>query len=78
MMFGDDKTVVNTPSMPHGKLHKRHNALAYHQTRAGIAAGIIRIHPISEASNLPISSASTGITHLFGRHYGLFYSDQVI
>ena len=29
-MFGDNKTVVNSSSKPHGKLHKRHNTLSLH------------------------------------------------
>ena len=50
-MFGDNETVVNTASMPHGKLHKRHNALAYHRVREAIAAGIIRFHHIPGHTN---------------------------
>ena len=45
-MFGDNESVVNTASVPHSKLHKRHNALSYHKTRSAIAAGIIRFHHI--------------------------------
>jgi hypothetical protein len=33
MIFGNNKSVVNTASIPHGKLHKWHNALAFHRTR---------------------------------------------
>ena len=51
MMFGDNETVVNTASVPHSKLHKRHNALAYHRTREAIAAGIIRFHHIEGNKN---------------------------
>ena len=46
MMFGDNESVVNTASMPHSKLNKRHNALSYHKTRGCIAAGILRFHHI--------------------------------
>jgi hypothetical protein len=46
MMFGDNESVVNTASIPHSKLHKRHNALSYHKTRSAIAAGILRFHHI--------------------------------
>jgi len=42
VMFGDNETVVNTASMPHSKLNKRHNALSYHKTRSCIAASILR------------------------------------
>ena len=50
-MFGDNKTVVDTASVPAGKLHKRHNALAYHKTRYAIAADIIRFYHISGETN---------------------------
>jgi hypothetical protein len=51
MMFGDNETVVNTASIPHSKLHKRHNALSYHRTREAIAAGITRFNHIAGANN---------------------------
>ena len=51
MMFGDNESVVNTASVPHSKLHKRHNALSYHRTREAIAAGFLRFHHISGVTN---------------------------
>ena len=51
MMFGDNETVVNASSVPHSKLHKRHNALAYHKVREAIAAGMIRFHHIPGSTN---------------------------
>jgi hypothetical protein len=51
MMFGDNESVVNTASMPHGKLNKRHNALSYHRTREAIAADIVRFHHIPGNKN---------------------------
>ena len=50
-MFGDNKTVVDTASVPAGKLHKRHNALAYHKTRYAVAADIIRFFHIAGVTN---------------------------
>ena len=50
-MFGDNETVVNTASVPHGKLHKRHNALSYHRVREAIAAGIVRFHHVKGDTN---------------------------
>ena len=32
-MFGDNKTVVDSGSLPHAKLHKRHTMLSYHSIR---------------------------------------------
>ena len=50
-MFGDNETVVNTASVPHGKLHKRHNALSCHRTRWAIAAGILKFYHIAGNTN---------------------------
>jgi hypothetical protein len=51
MMFGDNETVVNTASVPHSRLHKRHNALSYHRTREAIAAGITRFFHVRGDTN---------------------------
>ena len=51
MMFGDNETVVDTASIPHSRLHKRHNALSYHRTREAIAAGITRYYHIRGTTN---------------------------
>jgi hypothetical protein len=51
MMFGDNESVVNTASIPHGKLHKRYNALAFHRTREAIAANITRYYHINGKKN---------------------------
>ena len=40
-MFGDNESVVNSVSIPHTKLHKRHIALSFHRVREAIAAGVI-------------------------------------
>ena len=51
LMFGDNETVVNTASIPHSRLVKRHNALSYHYVRHGIAAGAIRFHHMRGEDN---------------------------
>ena len=51
MMFGDNESVVNSSSIPHSKLHKRHNALSYHRTREAIAAGFLRFDFIRSETN---------------------------
>ena len=43
-MFGDNESVVNTASVHHSKLGKRHNILSYHRTREAIAAGFIKFY----------------------------------
>ena len=40
-MFGDNESVVNSASIPHAKLHKRHVYLSFHRVREAIAAGIM-------------------------------------
>ena len=37
-MFGDNESVVNSASIPHAKLHKRHTALSFHRVREAIAS----------------------------------------
>ena len=32
-MFGDNKSMVDSSSVPDGKLHKRHHALSFHLVR---------------------------------------------
>ncbi len=51
MVFGDNETCINTASVPHSKLHKRHNALSYHRTREAIAAGITRLYHVAGTTN---------------------------
>ena len=51
MMFGDNESVVNTSVMPHGRLHKRHNALSYHRTREAIAAGFLKFYHVRGSTN---------------------------
>ena len=51
MMFGDNKSVVDTASVPYSKLSKHHQALSYHKTREAIAAGIIRFKHMDGKDN---------------------------
>ena len=45
-MFGDNKTVVDSGSLPHAKLHKRHMMLSYHRVREAIASGMVKFFHI--------------------------------
>ena len=45
-MFGDNKTVVDSGSLPHAKLHKRHTMLSYHHIREAIASGMVKFFHI--------------------------------
>ena len=40
-MFGDNKSVVDSTSRPHAKLHKRHTALSFHRVREAIASKML-------------------------------------
>jgi hypothetical protein len=40
-MFGDNKSVINSSTQPHSKLHKRHNALSFHCVCKAIASGYV-------------------------------------
>jgi hypothetical protein len=50
-MFGDNKTVVDSATKIHAKLHKRHTALSFHRVREAIAAGFIAFHHIPGTRN---------------------------
>jgi hypothetical protein len=41
IMFGDNKSVVDSSVKIHSKLHKRHTALSFHRVREAVAAKII-------------------------------------
>jgi hypothetical protein len=41
-LFGDNKSVVTSSTIPHSVLSKRHNMLSYHKVREAIAAKIIQ------------------------------------
>ena len=51
-MFGDNKAVVASSTIPQSILNKRHNMLAYHRAREAIAAKIIEIHWCSSSQNI--------------------------
>ncbi len=50
-MFGDNKSVVKSSTVPHAKLHKQHNALSFHQVREAIATAIIGFYHIEGNEN---------------------------
>ena len=50
-MFGDNKSMIDSSSIPDGKLHKRHHALSFHRVREAVASKIIELHHIPGQSN---------------------------
>jgi hypothetical protein len=50
-MFGDNKSVVTSSTIPHSSLGKRWNALSYHRVREAIAGGWLRFEHIPGTQN---------------------------
>jgi hypothetical protein len=51
-MFGDNESVVNSSTRIDAKLHKQHNALAFHKVREAIAAGFTAYYHVPSQHNL--------------------------
>ena len=50
-MFGDNKSVVMSSTIPQSFLNKRHNMLSYHRVGEAIAAKILEYHQCSSGQN---------------------------
>ena len=50
-MFGDNKSVVTSSTIPQSILNKRHSMLSYHRVREAIAAKILEFHWCSSGQN---------------------------
>ena len=50
-MFGNNKSVVDSASTPHAKLHKRHTAFSIHLIREVIAARYVKLEFIPQEDN---------------------------
>ena len=51
-LFGDNRSVVTSATLPHSTLRKRHNILAFHRVREAIAAKLMAFYWIQSAYNL--------------------------
>ena len=51
-LFGDNRSVVTSATLPHSPLTKRHNILAFHRVREAIAAKLMAFYWIQSAHNL--------------------------
>ena len=51
-LFGDNRSVVTSATLPHSTLSKSHNTLAFHRVREAIAAGLMTFYWIQSAYNL--------------------------
>jgi hypothetical protein len=50
-MFGDNRSVITSSTIPHSQLSKRWNALSYHRVREAVASGVIRFHYLETKDN---------------------------
>ena len=50
-LFGDNRSVVDSASIPQSKLNKRHVALSFHRVREAVAAGVLRFEWIDSEEN---------------------------
>ena len=51
-LFGDNRSVLTSSTLPHSTLGKRHNILAYNQVREAIASKILAYHWIQTGYKL--------------------------
>ena len=51
-LFGDNRSVVTSATLPHSTLTKRHSILAFHKVREAIAAKLMAFYWIQSAYNL--------------------------
>ena len=51
-LFGDNRSVVTSATLPHSTLTKRHNILAFHRVREAISAKLMAFYWIQSAYNL--------------------------
>ena len=51
-LFGDNRSVVASATLPHSTLAKRHNILAFHRVREAIAVKLMAFYWIQSAYNL--------------------------
>ena len=52
VLFGDNRSVVTSATLPHSTLTKHHNILAFHRVREAIAAPLMAFYWIQSAYNL--------------------------
>ena len=50
-VFGDNESMVNSSTIPHARLNKRHNILSYHFVRSMVACGYINMQHVKSEYN---------------------------
>ena len=52
-VFGDNESMIKSSTIPHARLHKRHNILSYHYVRSMIASGFLNMQHLPSEYNAP-------------------------
>ena len=68
-MFGDNESVVNSSSVVHSKLHKRHNSLSFHRVREAIASKFVDFNFLPGPQNP---------ADILSKHWGYSYIKDVL
>jgi len=72
----DSKSVVDSSTVPHTKVHKCHNALSFHCVREVIATAIIGSTTLMVMRILLISSASIGVKDRSQSYFNFFFLER--
>ena len=67
-LFGDNKSVVTSSTIPHSNLSKRWNALSYHRVREAVAGGWLRFEHIPGTQNPADVFTKALPWHVMGSH----------
>ncbi len=73
-LFGDNRSVVDSSSIPQSKLSKRHVALSYHRVREAVAAGMMQSEWIPGPDNpADIRSKNWGYQQVSNQLHALLF-----
>jgi hypothetical protein len=62
-MFGDNKSVITSSTIPHSMLGKRHSMLSYHRCREAIADGISKMFHMDGKQQNPSDVMTKFLAH---------------
>ena len=72
-LFGDNKAVITSSTIPHSSLNKRWNAISYHKVCQAIASGFICFDHISTDQN-----PADILTKFFPCHKACIHDEQLL
>ena len=77
MVFGDNKSVIVSTTLPSSTLKKKHNAIAYHKVRECVACGIVDLIHIPGKDNITdILTKALGPNVLYGLVKGVLFGKK--